>query len=34
MYGTRGRQILSHDNLLPDYAAALARAYNNWTHDY
>jgi uncharacterized protein len=34
MYGTRGRQVLSHDNLPPDYAAALARAYNNWTHDY
>jgi len=23
MYGTRGRQILCHDNLAPDYAAAL-----------
>src|SRR5262245_41338605 len=34
MYGTRGRQILSHDDLKPDYAAALARAYNNWAHDY
>ena len=34
MYGTRGRQILCHDNLAPDYAAALARAYNNWAHDY
>ena len=34
MYGTRGRQVLSHDNLPPDYAAALARAYNNWTYDY
>jgi hypothetical protein len=34
MYGTRGRQVLSHDNLPPDYAAALARVYNNWTHDY
>ena len=30
MYGTRGRQILCHDDLAPDYAAALARAYNNW----
>jgi uncharacterized protein len=27
MYGTRGRQILCHDDLPPDYAAALARAY-------
>jgi predicted TIM-barrel fold metal-dependent hydrolase len=34
MYGTRGRQILTHDDLVPDYAAALARAYNNWAHDY
>src|SRR5438045_6072805 len=34
MYGTRGRQILSHDDLAPDYAAALARAYNDWAYDY
>ena len=34
MYGTRGRQILCHDDLAPDYAAALARAYNNWAYDY
>jgi predicted TIM-barrel fold metal-dependent hydrolase len=34
MYGTRGRQILCHDDLSPDYAAALARAYNNWASDY
>ncbi len=34
MYGTRGRQILMHDDLAPDYAAALARAYNNWASDY
>jgi len=34
MYGTRGRQILCHDNLEPGYAAALARAYNNWAYDY
>ncbi len=34
MYGTRGRQILMHDDLAPDYAAALARAYNNWAHEY
>jgi predicted TIM-barrel fold metal-dependent hydrolase len=34
MYGTRGRQILCHDALSPDYAAALARAYNNWAYDY
>jgi predicted TIM-barrel fold metal-dependent hydrolase len=34
MYGTRGRQILCHDDLPPGYAAALARAYNNWAADY
>jgi len=34
MYGTRGRQILCHDDLAPDYAGALARAYNNWAHNY
>ena len=34
MYGTRGRQILCHDELAPDYAAALARAYNDWAYDY
>src|SRR5205823_10955300 len=34
MYGTRGRQILMHDDLAPDYAAGLARAYNNWASDY
>jgi predicted TIM-barrel fold metal-dependent hydrolase len=34
VYGTRGRQILMHDDLAGDYAAALARAYNNWAYDY
>jgi len=34
MYGTRGRQVLCHDDLKRDYAAALARAYNNWAADY
>jgi predicted TIM-barrel fold metal-dependent hydrolase len=34
MYGTRGRQILCHDDIAPDYANALARAYNNWAADY
>jgi predicted TIM-barrel fold metal-dependent hydrolase len=33
-YGTRGRQILMHDDLAPDYAAALARAYNDWAYEY
>ncbi|HEV8143604.1 MAG TPA: amidohydrolase family protein [Methylomirabilota bacterium] len=34
LYGTRGRQVLMHDELAPDVASALARAHNNWTHDY
>jgi predicted TIM-barrel fold metal-dependent hydrolase len=34
LYGTRGRQILMHDDLAPDYAASLARAYNDWAYEY
>jgi uncharacterized protein len=34
LYGTRGRQVLMHDELDPEVAAALARAHNSWTHDY
>jgi predicted TIM-barrel fold metal-dependent hydrolase len=34
LYGTRGRQVLMHDDLDPEVAAALARAHNTWTHDY
>ena len=34
IYGTRGRQVLMHDDLDPQVAAALARAYNNWTRDF
>ena len=34
LYGTRGRQVLMHDELAPAVATALARAHNNWTHDY
>jgi uncharacterized protein len=34
LYGTRGRQVLMHDDMDPALAAALARAHNNWTHDY
>jgi predicted TIM-barrel fold metal-dependent hydrolase len=34
LYGTRGRQVQMHDDLDPQVAAALARAHNNWTHDY
>jgi predicted TIM-barrel fold metal-dependent hydrolase len=34
LYGTRGRQVLMHDDLDAQMAAALARAHNNWTRDY
>src|SRR5881628_867595 len=34
LYGTRGRQVLMHDDLDPQLADALARAHNNWTYDY
>ncbi len=34
VYGTRGRQVLMHDELAPEVAAALARAHNDWTHDF
>src|SRR5437867_9284011 len=34
IYGTRGRQVLMHDELEPEVAAALARAHNDWTRDF
>jgi predicted TIM-barrel fold metal-dependent hydrolase len=34
LYGTRGRQVQMHDDHDPAVAAALARAHNNWTHDF
>jgi len=34
LYGTRGRQVLMHDEHDPPVASALARAHNNWRHDY
>src|SRR5207237_5581421 len=34
IYGTRGRQVLMHDDLEPEVAAALAHAHNNWTRDF
>jgi predicted TIM-barrel fold metal-dependent hydrolase len=34
LYGTRGRQVLMHDAHDPEVASALARAHNNWTHDF
>ena len=34
IYGTRGRQVLMHDDHDPQVAAALARAHNSWTRDF
>ena len=34
LYSTRGRHVISHDDLDPHYATALCRAYNNWLYDY
>jgi predicted TIM-barrel fold metal-dependent hydrolase len=34
LYGTRGRQVLMHDDLDPAMAAALASAHNDWTREY
>ena len=34
LYPTRGLHTLARGDLSPDLAAALARAYNNWLHDF
>src|SRR4029077_11745645 len=34
IYGTRGRQVLMHDDLQPEVAAVLGRAHHNWTRDF
>ena len=34
LYPTRGLQALSEGDMDPRFAAALARAYNNWLHDF
>jgi predicted TIM-barrel fold metal-dependent hydrolase len=34
LYPTRGLQVLSEPNMEPRFAAALARAYNNWLYDF
>ena len=34
LYPTRGLQVLCVPNLDPRFAAALARAYNNWLYDF
>jgi uncharacterized protein len=34
LYPTRGLQVLSEPNMEPAFAAALARAYNDWLYDF
>ena len=34
LYPTRGLQVLAEPNMDPTFAAALARAYNNWLYDF
>lgn len=34
LYGTHGRHVQMRDDLDPPFANALARAHNQWTHDY
>lgn len=34
LYPTRGLNVLSEPHMEPDFAAALARAYNNWLYDF
>lgn len=34
LYPTRGLFVLGIDGLDPDFAAAIARAYNDWLHDF
>jgi hypothetical protein len=34
LYPTRGLNVLSEPHMEPNFAAALARAYNNWLYDF
>ena len=34
LYPSRGLFVLAMDNMEPAYAAAIARAYNDWMHDF
>ena len=34
LYPTRGLRALVVDDMQPDFAAAIARAYNNWLYDF
>lgn len=34
LYPTRGLQVLAEPNMEPKFAAALARAYNDWLYDF
>lgn len=34
LFGTRGRHVQMRDDLAPEFADALARAHNDWTHNF
>ena len=34
LFPTRGLCVLGIDGLDPDFATAIARAYNDWLHDF
>ncbi|THD79417.1 MAG: amidohydrolase [Phenylobacterium sp.] len=34
LFGTRGRHVQMHDDLDPELADGLARAQNDWTHEF
>ena len=34
LFPTRGLTVLGMDGLDPDFATAIARAYNDWLHDF
>ncbi|MGZ8436285.1 MAG: amidohydrolase family protein, partial [Candidatus Binatia bacterium] len=34
LYPTRGLNVLSEPHMEPNFAGALARAYNNWLYDF
>jgi uncharacterized protein len=34
LFPTRGLSVLTHPDWEPEFAAALARAYNDWLHDF
>jgi len=34
LFGTRGRHLQMHDDIDPEFACALARVQNDWTHEF